>query len=206
MAVEMRTCEHGEGLDAIQSGVRLLLAGMDADEVARWAEMEPSESWDLFLANWRAPIKRAMFASYQSLFEGRLEHLLEANVELVDALAKGTWQRSAASDHALALHVMDSLQGARHERLLERLGRQWREGETVGHPAVALAAKAATFRHPLPVAQAAYFFLEWRSQTDRRGSLEAFLQTSAATELIRVSPSDMVERLQFPFRDLKQHG
>jgi hypothetical protein len=118
----------------------------------------------------------------------RLEDILEANQHCLLDTDEAPWLQDGS---ALALEMLASLRGARHQPLVRRLEKAWDAGSRA-HPAVALAVKAALFHEPLPAAQAAYFFHEWRAyfagSRDRRQSTFSVFLNTQPLELLSLSP------------------
>ena len=153
------------------------------------------------------PIKRAIITSYTEAQEMRFEEVAEANHQLWTASSIPSARQGAA--HALAMEVLLSVKGARHERQMLRLADQWQTGPDQGHPAVSFAVKAAAFHESPQAAQIAYFFHEWRAsgagflQGDN-ASLEIFLD-GQPPELLTLS-STLLNDPESPFNQLRKHG
>lgn len=210
MSVNLKACEHGEGMEALQKGVDILLTGVARTREGLLPGQESAElhqfQWHRFLEHALEPVKRTVFAAYRGSLAMRLEDVLAANQACLEAVAIDG-REEASRD--LASEVLRSTQGARHQKLLIRLAEAWEADTSPRHPAVSIAVKAAVFNEPLATAQVAYLFQEWRASGARclhaRGSsLEKFLERQPA-ELVSVSPSCLNDP-HSPFGGVQHHG
>ncbi len=196
MAVNLKTCDQGTGQSDLKTSIEALLLHVDSTQSGLLPPMaddpQTDRRWEDFLDRHLLPVKEAVFTSYQATAAMRLEDVLQSSQDCLAQTDRDGDRLEEAT--TLALAILASTQGARHRRLLERLEEAWQAGAPA-HPAVNTAVKAAMFHEPLPAAQGAYFFQEWRasqaSQASRRPAsgepIECFLQTQPL-ELLTLAP------------------
>ena len=189
MATPLSSCNPEDAFGALVRAVGALLQGIDPEQSGLW---DHTSSWDAFLEKQLVPVKSAMLTCYQAASEGLLKELLDSH----DSLAQ-TLSLSGPEARDLALAVLRTSEGARHERAMSRLATQWEQAspDSPIHPCVSFAVRAAAFNESPIAAQAAYFYQEWRAGKPasalhgNQSSLRLFLEEQPA-ELLTPSLHD----------------
>lgn len=160
---------HSDFREELEPGVKLALAGIDQP----WPSLGPKgDAWEAWIrANWPSA-NVAIHETYQAVQERRLEDVLEISKTLQDS-----WSLTPEMERRaqfLTNAIIESVDGARHQKLMDRYAAQVDSGKCVPSPLVAITLKASLYNLSLLGAKLTWLFMEWR------GSREPSLPSSFA--------------------------
>lgn len=203
MTTALTLCDNDDGFAALSEAMTVLLRGVDlkvTGHLAQVASLEAHQTaWNTWLPAHQMATKQAIATTYQAAQAFEIPDIVEA----ARLLKPGA--------EALTEAIFESMDGARHQRLLNKVHTAW-NAEPTGTmpPAMAFAIKGALFNISLPATQLIYFHYEWRASAGgllRRdtASLEAFLQPTEHADLIRLEWPPSLDSQQ-PHSIFQRHG
>ena len=185
----------------LEPSVRLLLAGIDEP----WTSLRPTDQpWDSWISSQWALVNKAIHQAHQATQEQRMEDIAEASRDLATILTNTDNFKIQA--HESALEIVTSLDGARHQRFMDRYSNALQEGHFAGLPPVALAIKASLYNHSLMSAKLAWLYFDWRGSAPESATdgINEFGARENVLQLLCQTPELSNDAFN-PFRVL-QHG